>query len=108
MDTAVLKRGIIQAFDPVTWTATVQVLPSQGNYLAGVPVAKHLLAAEIVPGDACALLFFNELNPADAIIMAVYGVPSAAPYRQSPAWPAARAARHLPAMCSSSLAHQAM
>jgi hypothetical protein len=75
----VLRRGIIQSFDAATWTATVQVLPSQGNYLAQLQVAKHLLAAEIVPGDQCAVLFFDELNPADALVIAVYSLPSAPP-----------------------------
>ncbi len=79
MESTVLKRGIIQAFDQTNWTATVQVLPSQGNYLAGVQVAKHLLASEMAVGDECAVLFFNELNPADAVVIAVYSVPSAAP-----------------------------
>jgi hypothetical protein len=74
-----IRRGIIQAFDPAGWTATVQALPSQGNYLANVQVAKHVLAAGIAPGDACALLFFDELNPADAVVIAVYSVPPAAP-----------------------------
>jgi hypothetical protein len=75
----VIRRGIIQAFDAATWTATVQVLPSQGNYLTNLQVAKHLLAAEILPGDQCAVLFFDELNPADALVIAVYSIPSAAP-----------------------------
>lgn len=79
MDALAIKRGVIQAFQPANWTATVQVLPSQGNYLTGVQVAKHLLAAEVVPGDQCAVLFFDELNPADAIIIAVYSVPPAMP-----------------------------
>ncbi len=79
MDSVVVKRGIIQAFNQSNWTATVRVLPSQGNYLTDVQVAKHLLAAEITPGDQCAVLFFDELNPADAIVFAVYGIPSAAP-----------------------------
>jgi hypothetical protein len=79
MDALAIKRGVIQSFNPANWTATVQVLPSQGNYLTSVQVAKHLLAAEIVPGDQCAVLFFDELNPADAIIIAVYSVPPAAP-----------------------------
>ncbi len=79
MESTVIKRGIIQAFNQTNWTATVQVLPSQGNYLTGVQVAKHLLAAEIAVGDECAILFFNELNPADAVVIAVYSVPSAAP-----------------------------
>lgn len=77
--TPVIRRGIIQAFHPATWTATVQVLPSQGNYLTNLQVAKHLLAAEILPGDQCAVLFFDELNPADALVIAVYSIPSAAP-----------------------------
>jgi len=79
MNPSIIKRGIIQAFNPANWTATVQLLPSQGNYLTSVQVAKHLRAAEIVPGDQCAVLFFEELNPADAIVLAVYSVPSAAP-----------------------------
>ncbi len=79
MESAVMRRGIIQAFNPANWTATVQVLPSQGNYLTGVQVAKHLLASAIAAGDHCAILFFNELNPADAVIIAVYSIPSAAP-----------------------------
>ncbi len=79
METTVIKRGVIQAFNPTNWTATVQVLPSQGNYLTGVQVAKHLLAATIQPGDQCAVLFFDEFNPADALILAVYHLPSAAP-----------------------------
>ncbi len=74
-----IKRGIIQSFNQANWTATVQLLPSQGNYLTSVQVAKHLRAAEIVPGDQCAVLFFDDLNPADAVIIAVYSVPSAAP-----------------------------
>jgi len=57
MESTVVRRGIIQAFDAPQWTATVQVLPSQGNYLSSVQVARHLLAAEIVPGDHCAILF---------------------------------------------------
>ena len=75
----VIRRGIIQAFDAPTWTATIQVLPSQGNYLTNIQVAKHVLAAEILPGDQCAVLFFDELNPADALVIAVYHIPSAPP-----------------------------
>ena len=79
MESTVIKRGIIQAFNQTNWTATVQVLPSQGNYLAGVQVAKHLLAAEIAAGDECAILFFNELNKfcsvLDANVIFLNGIP---------------------------------
>src|SRR5215475_5695716 len=79
MESAVMRHGIIQSFNQSTWTATVRMVPSQGNYLSGVQVAKHLLASEIAAGDHCAILFFNELNPDDAVIIAVYSIPSAAP-----------------------------
>ncbi len=79
ISTPIIQRGIIQSFDSATWTAVVQMLPSVGNYLATVQVAKDLAAAEISAGDYCAILFFDELNPADAVIIAVYHVPSAAP-----------------------------
>lgn len=72
-------RGIIQSFDSSTWLASVQLIESAGNYLSNVQVSKALMATDIVVGDYCGVLFHDDLNPADAIIIAVYSVPSAAP-----------------------------
>jgi hypothetical protein len=50
-----------------------------GQFLSGVQVAKYLLAAEMFPGDRCTYPLFNKLNPADAVVSAIYSIPSAAP-----------------------------
>ncbi len=73
-----LRRGIIKAFDPATYTATVQVAGSLGNWLAGVPVAKHLAAGLLSPGSRCGVLLFDPTNPQDACLAFVYeGAPGA-------------------------------
>lgn len=73
-----LRRGIIKAFDPASYTATVQIAGSLGNWLAGVPVAKHLAAGLLAPGSRCGLIFFDPANPQDACLAFVYeGAPGA-------------------------------
>lgn len=73
-----LRRGIIKAFDPATYTATVQVVGSLGNWLGGVPVAKHLAAGLLSPGSRCGVIFFDPTNPQDACLAFVYeGAPGA-------------------------------
>ncbi len=73
----VIKRGVIKSFDPATYKATVQVEGSLFAWLADVPVAKHLGSGEVVAEARCGIIFFDESNPADACIFAIYeGVPA--------------------------------
>jgi len=37
-----------------------------------VPVARNIASAELVVGRRCALLFFDDPNPQDAVVVAVY------------------------------------
>jgi len=67
-----IKRGIVKAFDSTAYTATVQVAGSLSVWLEGVPVARNIPEAEMSPGRRCALLFFAEANPRDAVLIAVY------------------------------------
>lgn len=67
-----LRRGTVKAFDPVTYTATVQVAGSLSVWLEGVPVARNIPSAEMVPGRKCAVIFFDPANPADAVVAAVW------------------------------------
>src|SRR5689334_8779372 len=81
-----IKRGILQSFDPTTYTASVLVLEATSAYLTGVPMATHLDGTSAQSGAYCAVLFFDEQNLADAVVLAVYpnssqGVPSPAPGR---------------------------
>src|SRR3989304_3197539 len=73
-----IRRGIVKAFDPASYTATVQVVGSLGNWLAGVPEAKHLSAGLLTSGARCGVIFFDPTNPQDACLAFVYeGAPGA-------------------------------
>jgi hypothetical protein len=73
-----LRRGTIRAYDAGTHEATVQVAGSLSVWLETIPVSSGIPAAEVDVGDECAVLFFTDDNPDDAVIIAVYpGVPSA-------------------------------
>jgi hypothetical protein len=81
-----IKRGILQSFDATTYTASVLILEATSAFLTGVPVATHLDGTSAQVGAYCAVLFFDEQNIDDAVVLAVYpngtqGVPSPAPGR---------------------------
>lgn len=67
-----VKRGVVKAFDSGAHTATVQVAGSLAVWLTDVPVARNIAAAEMVTGRSCAVLFFDEPNPQDSVLIAVY------------------------------------
>lgn len=67
-----VRRGELKAFDSGAYTATVQMAGSLAVWLEGVPVARNLPPAEMIAGRRCALLFFDDANPKDAVIVAVY------------------------------------
>ena len=68
----ILRRGVIKAFDSVGYQATVQVAGSLSVWLEGLPVARNIPQAEMAVGRNCALLFFDETNPSDAVLVAVW------------------------------------
>lgn len=67
-----IKRGTVQGFNSGTYKATVQVAGSLSVWLGEVAVARNIPAAEMVVGRSCAVIFFDEANPADAVLAAVY------------------------------------
>jgi hypothetical protein len=81
-----IKRGILTAFNPSTYTANVLIMEATSAYLQGVPVACHLDGTSARLNALCAVLFFDEQNYTDAVVLAVYpngsqGIPSPAPGR---------------------------
>jgi hypothetical protein len=81
-----IKRGILQSFDPSTYTASVLILEATSAFLTGVPVATHIDGTSAQSGAYCAVLFFDEQNSDDAVVLAMYpngsqGVPNPAPGR---------------------------
>ena len=67
-----LRKGVVKAFDASTYTAAVQVAGSLAVWLSGVAVARNVPQAEMVVGRQCAVLFFDEGNPSDGVLVAVY------------------------------------
>ncbi len=67
-----LAKGTLKAFDSATYKATVQLAGSLPVWLEGVNVARNIASAELIAGRGCAVLFFDEGNPADAVLFAVF------------------------------------
>ena len=67
-----LKSGVVKDFDANSYQSTVQVLGSLSVWLEGIAVARNIPAAEMVTGRSCAVAFFDETNPDDAVLVAVW------------------------------------
>jgi len=85
-----LLRGIIRAFDPATWRATVELVGAPGALVEGIPVSTALGKDLLGPGTPVWLGTGDGANPADAIVLAPYsGAP--VPWVSSRLWKPARA-----------------
>lgn len=81
-----IRRGLIQDFNPNTYTASVMLFEAPSCFLTGVPVANHVDGTSGLAGALCALLFFDRQNPQDAVVIATFanessGLPSPPPGR---------------------------
>lgn len=82
----IIKRGIMTQFFPATYTANILILEATSTVIQGVPVACHLDGTSAQINALCAVLFFDEQNYTDAVVLAVYpngaqGIPIPAPGR---------------------------
>jgi hypothetical protein len=68
----IVKKAVLRSFDSGNYTATLEISGSGKTYLEGVPVAHNLPAGEITAGRKLAVLFFDEHNVKDAVVVAVY------------------------------------
>ncbi len=67
-----IRKGVLKSFDSGTYTATVQVAGSLSVWLSGVKVARNIASGEMLAGRSCALVFFDDANPQDAVLVAVW------------------------------------
>lgn len=63
---------MLQSFNSGNYTATVQLAGSYKVYLEGVTVARNLPTGEMTAGRKVAVIFFDEHNPREAVVVAVY------------------------------------
>ena len=67
-----LKKAVLRSFNSGNYTATVQLASSFKVYLEEIAVARNLPSVEMVAGRKVALVFFDEHNPKEAVVIAVY------------------------------------
>jgi len=67
-----LKKGVLKSFNSGAYTATVQLASSYKVYLEDVIVARNLPSAEMIAGRKVAVIFFDERNAKEAVVVAVY------------------------------------
>lgn len=67
-----LRKAVLRSFNSTDYTATVQLAGSYKVYLEDIAVARNLPTAEMTTGRKTAVLFFEEHNPKEAIVIAVY------------------------------------
>lgn len=66
------RVGILKSFDTGSYTATVQLSGSYKAYLEGIAVARNIASSEMVAGRKAAVIFFDEHNAREAVVVAVY------------------------------------
>ena len=67
-----LRKGVLRSFNSGNYTATVQLTVSYKVYLEDIAVARNLPSAEMVTGRKVAVVFFDEHNPKEAVVVAIY------------------------------------
>ena len=67
-----LKKAVLKSFSSGNYKATVQLAGSYKVYLEDVAVARNLPSAEMTAGRKVAIIFFDEHNPKEAVVIAVY------------------------------------
>jgi hypothetical protein len=68
----VFKKAEIRGFSSASYTADVRISGGYTVMLEGVRVARNLPAAEMIAGRQALLAFFDEYNPGDAVVIAVF------------------------------------
>jgi hypothetical protein len=67
-----IRRGVLRAFDSATYTATVQIAGSVATSLPSIAVSRDIAAADMVVGRHVAVLQFDQFNPDDMVVCAVW------------------------------------
>lgn len=67
-----LKKGVLRSFNSGNYTATVRLASSYKVYLEDIAVARNLPSIEMISGRKVAVTLFDEHNPKEALVIAVY------------------------------------
>lgn len=68
----ILRKAVLRSFNSGNYTATVQLGGSYKVYLEDIIVARNLPVTEMLSGRKVAVIFFDEHNAKEAVVVAVY------------------------------------
>src|SRR3989304_3821460 len=68
-----LKRATIKSYAAGTHRASIQVTGSLSVWLANIPAAPDHPPPDVVAGRECAVLFFTDDTPDDAVVVTIHG-----------------------------------
>ena len=67
-----IQKAELVSFNSGDYTAVVRLAGSYKVYLEDITVARNIPSGEMVAGRKTAVLFFDEYQPKDAVVIAVY------------------------------------
>jgi len=67
-----MRKAILKSFNSGDYTATIQLSGSHKVYLEDIAVSRDIPAAEMALGRKVAVIFFDEHNSKEAVVIAVY------------------------------------
>ena len=67
-----LRKAVLKSFAAGNYTATVRLAGSFKVYLEDIAVARNIPSGEMIAGRKVAVIFFDEHNPKEAVVAAVY------------------------------------
>jgi len=71
---AEIRRGIVRAYDAgPPRVATIELVGTVTAHLGGIPVALEIDGADMTGGALVLVVMFDEHNPGQAVVVAVYG-----------------------------------
>jgi hypothetical protein len=67
-----IRKAELRSFNSSNYTAVVRLASSYKVYLEDISVARNLPSVEMVTGRRVAVVFFDEHNPKEAVVVAVW------------------------------------
>ena len=67
-----VRKGVLKSFNSGNYTATVQLAGSYKVYAEDIAVARNIPVAEMTAGRKVAVIFFDEHNTKEAVVIIVY------------------------------------
>jgi hypothetical protein len=68
----IIKKAELKSFNSAAYTASVRLYGGYKVYLEDVTVARNVPSAEMIAGRKVALLFFDENNAGEVVVVAVF------------------------------------